>query len=220
MHERADDGGGLVVVHAFYGVRALGARVRKLHLAHLLHADRVVVVDDRNGVLRGAAQQERADVAAALCVVEVRVLHEQLPHGILRPDIPAVFGHQDGLSLRGIIRLDLLHVAQQLAAGPAQVVQPADLHRAARHPDHAGPQLAAEPCKDVVVDVVVGLADQRHGADLADEFIVKPHGMPLLQDCTRYALMNASRSPSMTAWMLPFSTPVRWSLTSVYGWNT
>ena len=36
----------------------------------------------------------------------------------------------------------------------------------------------------------------------------------------RYALINASRSPSITACTLPVSQPVRTSLTSVYGINT
>ena len=36
----------------------------------------------------------------------------------------------------------------------------------------------------------------------------------------RYALMNPSRSPSITAPTLPLSKPVRWSLTRVYGINT
>ena len=35
----------------------------------------------------------------------------------------------------------------------------------------------------------------------------------------RYALMNSSRSPSMTASTLPISTPVRWSLMRCSGWN-
>ena len=178
MHERADDGGRLVVVHAFKGVRAVCARMRKLHLAHLFDADRVVIVHDRHGVLRRAPQQERADMRAALGIVEMRMLHEQLPHRILRPDIPPVFGHQNGLALRRIVGLDLLRVAQQLAALPPQIVQPADLHRAARHPDHARPQLAPETGKDIIIDIVVGTADQRHGADLADELIVKPHKRP------------------------------------------
>ena len=195
-------------------MRPVRARVRQLHLAHLFDADRIVVVDDGDGVLRGAAQQERADVRAALFVVEMRVLHEQLPHRILRPDAAAVLLHEDGLALCGVIGLDLLRVAEQLAPLAAQVVEPADLHGAAGHPDHARAQLAPEAGEDVVVDVAVLPADERHGTDLADEFKIKPHAAPLY-DCTRYALMNASRSPSITAWMLPFSTPVRWSLTRV-----
>ncbi len=47
-----------------------------------------------------------------------------------------------------------------------------------------------------------------------------PFETPDGYDMVRYAEMNRSRSPSMTAWMLPFSAPVRWSLTSVYGWKT
>ena len=36
----------------------------------------------------------------------------------------------------------------------------------------------------------------------------------------KYASMNMSMSPSMTAPILPVSALVRWSLTMEYGWKT
>ena len=143
---------------------------------------------------------------AFLLVVEMRVLDEQLPHRVAMRDIAAVFADQNRLPLRSIVRLDLLRVAGQLTAVAADVVEPTDLRCTARDPDHAWAQLAAEPRDDVVVDVAVLFADERHGADLADEFIVKfghgkrlPAGERPPQDCTRYALMKGSSAPSITA---------------------
>ena len=43
------------------------------------------------------------------------------------------------------------------------------------------------------------------------------HARPF--DHRRYALIRSSRSPSMTPSTLPTSSPVRWSLTSWYGWK-
>lgn len=40
------------------------------------------------------------------------------------------------------------------------------------------------------------------------------------ESALRYALINPSNSPSITAWTLPFSKPVLWSLTRVYGMKT
>ena len=162
MHQIADDGGRLIVVDALDRFRAERAHMRELHLSHLFNAHRVVIVHDRYRVVLRAAQQERTDVAALFRVVEVRVLHKKLPHGVFRPDVAAVLAHEDRLSLRGVIRLDLLGIAGELAPLPAHIVEPSDLRCAAGYPDHAGPELPPQAGKDVVIDVVVGLADQGH----------------------------------------------------------
>ena len=177
--------GGLVVVHALVHLRALQAQVRQLPLAVLLVGDRVVVVDDRNRALVARAQQRAADVLALLRVVEVLMLHQQLAHAVRLRDEAAVLLHEQHLALRGVVGLDVLRVAGQLAARALHVVQPADLRRARRHPDHARAQLRAQAGKDVVVDVVVLPADQRHGADLADKFKVVVHTYPSVLSCAR-----------------------------------
>ena len=126
-----------------------------------------------------------------LQVIEVGMLHQQLPHAVLRADELPVVLHEDALALGGVVGLVLLRVAGELAAGTLDVVQAADLRRAGGHPDHAGLQLAPQAGEDVVVDILVLPADQRHGADLAHqvEFIIHSH-------CFHASVMRCSPDPS------------------------
>ena len=95
------------------------------------------------------------------------MLHQDLADAVFLGNELAVVLHQDGLALGRIVRLVLLRIAAQLAAGALEVIQAADLRRAAGDPDHAGPELRAEAGKNIVIDVLVLFPDQRHGADLA-----------------------------------------------------
>jgi len=54
---------------------------------------------------------------------------------------------------------------------------------------------------------------------LAHEVVRVAVGHAFPRAASRYALMNSSRSPSMTASTLPTSTPVRWSLMRCSGWK-
>ena len=68
--------------------------------------------------------------------------------------------------------LDLLLFTGQLVAGALNVVQTADLRRAARDQDHAGPQRHGQALKYIIVNDAVFLLDQRHAADLHDQINV------------------------------------------------
>ena len=186
-YQPRDDRRRLVVVHALVHLAALPAQRGQLPLAVLLVGDGVVVVDDRDRALLLRPQEQAADVLALLRIVEVLVLNEHLAHGILLPDEVPVLLHQDGLALRGVVRLGVHAVAGQLMPGAADVVEPPDLRRAGGHPDHARAQLAPQPGKDVVVDVGVLAADERHRADLADEVKVVLHNRNLLALGIRWA---------------------------------
>ena len=105
------------------------------------------------------------------------VLHQHLTHGVFRPDEVAVLLHQDALPLRRVIRLGVHAVAGQLVPRALDVIQPPDLRRAARHPDHARLQFAAQAGKNVVINVGVLAANQRHRANLADQFKIIPHAL-------------------------------------------
>ena len=112
---------------------------------------------------------------ALLRVVEVRVLHQQLPHAVFLMDKLPVVLHQDALPLCGIIRLYLVVAAAEFAPGTLQVVQPPDFRRAGRDPNHTGLEFRAQPGKDVVVNILVLFANQRHRADFADKVKLVVH---------------------------------------------
>lgn len=102
-------------------------------------------------------------------MVKVGVLHQQLAQGILRRQEAAIVLHEDGLALGGVVGLDVLQVAGKLPARAAEEVQPADLRRAGGDPDHAGTELPAEPCENIVIHVHLFPADQGHGTNLAHQ---------------------------------------------------
>ena len=153
----------------------LAAQVGEFPLAVFLVGNGVVVVDNRNRALLLRAEKEPADVFALLRVVEVLMFHQHLTHGIFLPDEVAVLLHQDALSLRRVVRFRIHAVARQLVPRALDVIQTSDFRRAARHPDHAGLQLAAQPRKNVVIDVGVFAANQRHRANLADQIKIVLH---------------------------------------------
>ena len=105
------------------------------------------------------------NMLAAQRIVKVRMLHQHLPDAVFGADKLAVGVHQDGLALRGIIHLVLLGHAGQLMAGALEIVQPSDFGGAAGHQDHARPKIAAQALKDVVVNGVFILLNQRHASD-------------------------------------------------------
>ena len=162
LDEAGDLACGLVVVHALDGVSALGEDPAYLVLAVLLIAHGVVVVDDGDGVLPRAAAEHVVKVSTLLLVVEVLVLHEDLPHAETAVDELPVSLHEDGLPLRGIVRLVLLVGAVEFPARAFEIVQPADLGGARGHPHEAGAQLARKPGYDVVVHILIFAVDERH----------------------------------------------------------
>ena len=58
---------------------------------------------------------------------------------------------------------------------PLHIIKPPDFCRAGRDPNHAGAQFSAQTGKDVIVNVGVLTADQRHGANLANQFEIVFH---------------------------------------------
>ena len=80
FHETGDEGSGLIVVDALVHDRLRLRQRRDLHAPVFGLRNGVVVVDDGDGVLLAAAQQQRADVRALDGVVEVVVFDEDLPH--------------------------------------------------------------------------------------------------------------------------------------------
>ena len=148
---------------------AIFATGRQLHLAVFLVAHRVVVVHNRDSTLLRRTDQQLADMLTLFRIVEVGMLHQQLAHAVFWGDELPIVLHEDGLALRGVVGFILLRVAGQLLARATDIIQPADLCCAARHPDHAGLQFPAQPGENVIVNVLILLADQGHGADLADQ---------------------------------------------------
>ena len=186
MHQGGDHRGGFVVIHTFVHLAALLAARSQLHLAVFLVADGVIVVHDGDGFLLGGADEQAADMLALFRVVEVGVLHQQLPHAELRCDKLPVVLHQDALALGGVVGLVLLGVAAQLAPGALDVVQPADLRRAGGHPDHPGLQLRPQTGENVVVNILILLADQGHGADFSHQLkaiVHLPYSFCLIRPC-------------------------------------
>jgi hypothetical protein len=55
------------------------------------------------------------------------------------------------------------------------VIQSADFRRAGRDPNHAGAQFSAQTGEDIIVNVGVLTANQRHGANLADQLKIVFH---------------------------------------------
>ena len=101
------------------------------------------------------------------------VLDEHLPHRIAGVDELAVGLHEDGLPLRGVVRLGVF--AHEFFAAAGEMVEAADLGRAARHPDIARAQLARKARHARIVDDAVLPVDERHRTDLADELGIKSH---------------------------------------------
>ena len=96
------------------------------------------------------------------------------PAVFLMDELPVVL-HQDALPLRGIVRLYLVVAAAEFTPGTLQVIQPPDFRRAGRDPNHTGLEFRAQPGKDVVVNILVLFANQRHRADLADKVKLVVH---------------------------------------------
>ena len=107
-------------------------------------------------------------------LVEMPVFDEHLAEGIIRMNELPVSLHQDRLSLRGIIRLVVFRRAGQFLSRAADIIQPADFGRAARHPDIARPELVCKRGDAGIVEAVGFALDERHRADLSHQFYVKP----------------------------------------------
>ena len=99
-------------------------------------------------------------------IVKMAVFHQHLPHRVAGVDKLAVKLHKHGLPLGSVVRLDLLHVALQLAAVALHVVDATDLGGARAHQNIPRPQIMGQAGKDVVVQIVILFADERHRADL------------------------------------------------------
>lgn len=107
---------------------------------------------------------------AAERIVKVRMLHQHLPDAVFGANELSVGVHQDGLTLRGIVHLVLLGHAGQLVAGALEIIQASDFGRAAGDQDHTRPEVAAQALKDIVVNGVFLLLNQRHAADFDHQF--------------------------------------------------
>ena len=169
LDQSRDDRGGLVVVHALMHFAAHLAPGRQFHLPVFIVGYRVVVVDDRDGLLLCRADQQLFDMLPLFRVVEVGMLAQDLAQAVFRPEELPVVLHQDGLALGGIVSLVLFRIAAQLVSRPLDIVQAADFRGAASHPDHTGFQVRPEPGDDVVVDLLILFPDQRHASDLAHQ---------------------------------------------------
>ena len=173
LDEVGDLRGGLVVVRAMDDVFFALHQHLYLRLDDLLVGKGIVVVDYGDRALFGAAQQQLFERFRLGVVVKVLVLDEYLSYAVHGVDVAAIALHQDRLSLRRIVALDVGVRALELLARAADIVYAPDLGRAAGHPNVAGAQLAADVREHVVVDVAPLLVDERHRADFADEFDVE-----------------------------------------------
>ena len=172
LHQVRDHRSRFVVVDALMHHVAVLPAHRQLHFPVLFVRYRIVIVHNRDRLLLRRPDEQLANVFALLRIVEVRVLHQQLPHTVFRRDELPVILHQDALTLRGVVSLVLRRIPAQLAPGALHVVQPPDLRRAACDPYHPRPELRAQPRKNVIVDILILFADQRHGTNLA--YQIKP----------------------------------------------
>ena len=103
--------------------------------------------------------------------------------------------------------------AQRGQLGLGRLLQPrGELARPVRDRVAAAERIDATAAKRL--QLLLALADQVIRVALA---FLLAHALPRAH--SRYALMNSSRSPSITASTLPISTPVRWSLMRCSGWN-
>src|SRR5437879_4546543 len=103
--------------------------------------------------------------------------------------------------------------AQRGQLGLGRLLQPrGELARPVRDRVAAAERIDATAAKRL--QLLLALADQVVRVALA---FLLAHALPRAH--SRYALMNSSRSPSITASTLPISTPVRWSLMRCSGWN-
>ena len=186
--QAGDERSRLVVVDALVDFEQGAGERRDLHAPVFRFGHGVVVVDDGNGVLLDTAQKQLADVLALDFVVEMVMLDEDLAHGVLAVHKLAVRLHEDGLPLRGVIRLGVLVVGQFFPRAH-HVIQPADLGGAAGDPDIAGFEFAREARDAGIIDHVVLLVDERHRTDLPHEFHVKFHKNPF--SAARFAQKSA-----------------------------
>ena len=175
VHQLRDHRRGLVVVHAFMNLRPLLPPDGQLHLPVFLVGHRIVIVHDGNGFLPRGSFHQRPDMLPLLRIVEMGMLHQDLPDAVFRRNKLPVGLHQDGLSLGGVVRLILIGIPAELASRSLHIIQPADFRGPAGHPDHAGPEFLPQPGENIVIHLLILFPDQGHGPDLSHQIKLIAH---------------------------------------------
>ena len=70
---------------------------------------------------------------------------------------------------------------------PLHIIEPPDFRRAGGDPDHARTQFAAQAGEDIIVDIGILTADERHRPDLTDQLKIVFHTPFLSLEGKRWA---------------------------------
>ena len=93
------------------------------------------------------------------------MLHQHLPHRVFGIHKIPIKPHQNSLTLGGIVRLNLLQIALKLTARALHIVNPSNFYRARTHQNIAWPQIVRQSGNDIIIQVVILFANERHRAN-------------------------------------------------------